>query len=152
MFTNVWMLLYITLCSGCMHQLLNVKCELGVCMYVRLCVWMSYSLFVYSVSATDWMSTVVVSKERERVSESVFVCVTVSVCMWRPSLSLTPGPPYPPSAPHPLPLRLPAASWKLWSSTWPLWRARRPRTSPQTPGTPATGRGCSTLALCQPSS
>lgn len=24
-------------------------------------------------------------------------------------------------------LRPPAASWRLWSSTWPLWRARRPR-------------------------
>ena len=28
----------------------------------------------------------------------------------------------------------PAASWRLWSSTWPPWRARRPRNWMQTPG------------------
>lgn len=27
-----------------------------------------------------------------------------------------------------------AASWRLWSSTWPPWRARKPRSSAQIPG------------------
>lgn len=36
--------------------------------------------------------------------------------------------------PSPVPLRPPAASWRLWSSTWPPLRAKRLRSWMQTPG------------------
>lgn len=41
---------------------------------------------------------------------------------------------FPPFLPSYSTLRLPAACWRLWSSTLPLWRARRPRSWMQTPG------------------